>query len=254
MIRTIFTFLTLSLSLVPLSWGQSQLEETRKVFQELVAARQEIANKRASWMVRKQAFLDAIELAKLEIDLLQKRIEATEEQSTQAERDRIRLNGEIEELKEASAVVAGIVRDLEQRVLGLVNALPLDIKENLNRLTRRIPGRNVPDSRVRASLGERMQNIVGLLNSIEVFNNGIQVLTEVREIGGQNVSVEVFYIGLAKAYYVNQDKGVAGYGVVSKESGWTWKEDTTLIDPIARMIRVYKNEIPAEFVVLPAEI
>ncbi len=254
MIRTIFTFLTLSLCLVPLSWGQSQLEETRKVFQELVAARQEIADKRASWVVRKQSFLDAIELAKLEIALLQERIKATEDQSTQAERDRIRLNGEIEELKEASAVVAGTIRGLEQRVLVLVNALPRDTKENLNRLTKRIPDRNVPENRVKASLGERMQNIVGLLNQIEVFNNGIQVLTEVREIEGQNVSVEVFYFGLAKAYYVNQDKGVAGSGTVTKESGWTWKEDPALIDPISRMIRVYQNEIPAEFVVLPAEI
>ena len=70
MIRTIFTLLTLSLCLVPLSWGQSQLEETRKVFQELVSARQDIADKRASWLVRKQSLLDAIELAKLEISLL----------------------------------------------------------------------------------------------------------------------------------------------------------------------------------------
>lgn len=254
MIRTLFTLLTLSLCSVPLSWGQSQLEETRKVFQELVAARQDIADNQASWMVRKQSLLDAIDLAKLEIDLLQERIKATENQSTQAERDRIRLNGEIEELKEASAVVAGTIRSLEQRVLALVNALPSDTKENLSRLTKRIPDRNVPENRVKASLGERMQNIVGLLNQIEVFNNGIQVLTEVREIGGQNVSLEVFYIGLAKAYYVNRDKGVAGYGEVTKESGWVWKEDPALIDPISRMIRVYKNEIPAEFVVLPAEI
>ena len=254
MIRTIFTLLTLSLCLVPLSWGQSQLEETRKVFQELVSARQDIADKRASWLVRKQSLLDAIELAKLEISLLQERIRATEDQSTQAERDRIRLNGEIEELKEASAVVAGTIRNLEQRVLILVNALPRDNRENLNRLTKRIPDRNIPENRIKASLGERMQNIVGLLNQIEVFNNGIQVLTEVREIEGQNISVEVFYIGLAKAYYVNRDKGVAGYGTVTKESGWTWEDDQNLVDPISRMIRVYNNEIPAEFVVLPVEI
>ena len=151
-------------------------------------------------------------------------------------------------------MVAATIRGMEQRVLVLVNALPADIKANLDRLAKRIPDRNVPESRIKASLGERMQNIVGLLNQIEVFNNGIQVVTEVREIEGQNVSVEVFYIGLAKAYYVNQDRGVAGYGTVNKESGWTWKEDSTQIDPISRMVRVYKNEIPAEFVILPAEI
>ncbi len=252
MIRRLLAIVSVPLGILPLSWGQSQLEETRKVFQELVASRQEIANEQAAWIVKKQSLLDSIELSNLEITLLEERIEATEQQSTQAEKDRIRLNGEIEELKEASAVVAGDIRKMEQRALALVNALPPDTKENLERLTNRIPDRNMAEGRIKASLGERMQNIVGLLNQLEVFNSGVQVLTEVRDIGGQDVSVHVFYIGLSKAYYVNRDKGVAGYGNVTKESGWTWTEDPTLIDPISTLIQVFNNEIPARFVVLPA--
>ena len=235
------------------SWAQSELEETRKVFQELVESRQEIANQRALWNTQKQSLLDTIDLLNLEIELLEKRIAETEEESTQAERDRIRLNGEIEELKEASAVVATVIRGFESRVLQLVNALPEDLKSKLERLTNRIPDRNTPESQIRASLGERMQNIVGLLNQLEVFNNGVHVMNEYREIGGNNISIQVLYIGLAKAFYVNKEQGVAGFGTVSSESGWVWQEDASLLDAVSRAISVYDNSVPAEFVVLPVQ-
>ena len=100
-------------SLTSFSWGQNKLEETRSVFQELVESRQKIADERALWRVGKQSLLDTVDLLNLEIELLEERIEATEADSTQAERDRIQLNGKIEELKEASAVVATVIRSLE---------------------------------------------------------------------------------------------------------------------------------------------
>lgn len=253
MTRRLLAITSLALaSFTSASWGQKQLEETRNVFQELVESRQKIADEQALWLVQKQTLLDTIELLNLEIELLGLRIEATEADSTQAERDRIQLNAKIEELKEASAVVASVIRSLEERILKLVNALPSDLKGKLDRLINRIPDRNTPQNRIRASLGERMQNIVGLLNQLEVFNNGIHVATEVRKIGGQNITIQVLYIGLAQAYYVNKDQGVAGYGTVSTESGWVWTEDLTLADSILKSIKVYENAIPAEFVVLPA--
>ena len=253
MIRRLIAITSVALTgLTPLAWGQSQLEETREVFQELVASRQEIATGQSLWRIQRQSLRDTIELLGLEIELLDKRIADTEAASTQAEKDRIRLNGEIEELKEASAVVATVIRDFEVRMVKLVNALPAEIKSNLERLTNRIPDRNTPENRIRASLGERLQNIVGLLDQMEVFNNGIHVLNEVRNIGGQNVSLKVLYIGLAGAYYVNTDLGVAGYGAVNSESGWTGHDDPLLVESVDRAIQVYESKIPAEFVLLPA--
>lgn len=239
-------------SLTSFSWGQNKLEETRSVFQELVESRQKIADERALWRVGKQSLLDTVDLLNLEIELLEERIEATEADSTQAERDRIQLNGKIEELKEASAVVATVIRSLEERILKLVNTLPPDLKSRLDSLVGRIPDRNTPENRIRASLGERMQNIVGLLNQLEVFNNGVHVMSEGRKVSGQDITVQVLYVGLAQGYYVNEDKGVAGVGSVDSENGWNWTDDPSLVEPISRAIRVYKNEMPAEFVVLPA--
>ena len=253
MTRRIIAITSVSLAgLTALSWGQSQLEETRSVFQELVESRQQVANQRSLWRVQKQSLADTIALLELEIELLDKRITDTEALSTQAEKDRIRLNGEIEELKEASAVVATVIRDFEVRMLKLVNALPVNIKSNLERLTNRIPDRNTPETRIRAGLGERLQNIVGLLDQMEVFNNDIHVLNEVRSIEGKTVSLKVLYIGLAGAYYVNTDQGIAGYGTVNTESGWSWYDDSSLLGSVDRAIQVYESKIPAEFVLLPA--
>lgn len=253
MTKRLLAITTVTLAgLTSFSWGQNQLEETRSVFQELVESRQKIADEQALWRVGKQSLLDTIELLNLEIELLDQRIEATEADSTQAERDRIELNGQIEELKEASAVVATVIRSLEERILKLVNTLPPDLKGRLDSLIGRIPDRNTPENRIRASLGERMQNIVGLLNQLEVFNNAVHVVSEGRKVAGQDITVQVLYVGLAQGYYVNEDKGVAGFGSVDSEKGWTWTEDATLVEPVGRAIRIYKNEMPAEFVVLPA--
>ena len=204
MIRRLLALTAVALAgVLPLTWAQNtQLEETRNVFQELVETRQQIADAQAQWSLQKQSLQDTVELLNLEIELLEERIDATEAESTQAEKDRIRLNGEIEELKEASAVVADVIRSLEGRIVTLMNALPVEVKSKLERLTNRIPDRNTPENRIRASLGERMQNIVGLLNQLEVFNNGVHVLTEVREIGGQNITIQVLYIGLSQAYFL----------------------------------------------------
>ena len=80
---------------------------------------------------------------------------------------------------------------------------------------------------------------------------GVHVIIEGRTVNNEPITVQVLYIGLAHAFYVNKDKGVAGYGSVNTESGWSWTEDSTILDNVARAIQVYQNEIPAEFVVLP---
>ena len=240
-------------ALSPLSWGQSQLEETRQILQELVDSRQAIADEQALWLQRSQTLRDTIELLKLEIELLDKRIADTEAESTQADRDRIQLNGQIEELKDASAVVATVIRDFEQRMLVIVKAMPSHLKEKLETIVGRIPDRNTPPNRIRASLGERMLNIVSLLDQMEVFNNGIHVEAETRKIENQNISVQLLYIGLSRAYYVNKDQGIAGYGSVNIDAGWTWTPDPSLVDAVDKAIRVFKNEIPAEFVTLPSK-
>jgi len=250
-LRTLLITSLLATGLVTTVAGESQLEETRQVLQKLVEQRQKIADEQSQWLVQEQSLLDSIALLELEIELLEERIEVTEAESTQAERDRIRLNGQIEELKEASAVVATVIRGMEQRVLSLVNALPVEIKDKLARLTKRIPKRNEAESSIQASLSERMQNVVGVLTQIEVFNNGIHVLSENKEKNGQTVTVSVLYIGLAQAYYVNSDQGIAGYGSVDTESGWTWTQDDSLVGVVSKAIDVYESNIPAEFVVLP---
>jgi FtsZ-binding cell division protein ZapB len=252
MTRRLLAIATITLaSFTTQSWGQNQLEDTRKVFQELVNSRQSIADEQALWRVGKQSLLDTIDLLNLEIELLETRIEATEAQSTQAERDRIRLNGEIEELKDASAVIATVIRSLEERILKLVNAFPLDLKGKLDSLIGRIPDRNTPEGRIRASLGERMLNIVSLLDQLEVFNGAIHVMSEGRKENGIDITVQVVYIGLAHAFYVNEEQGVAGIGSVNTESGWTWTKDDSLVESVSKAIKVFQNDIPAEFVVLP---
>lgn len=239
----------------PFSWGQTsdltQLEETRLIFEELVVARQGLANSQSRWRTETQTLHDNIELLQLEIELLEDRIDSTEEQSTQAERDRISLNGQIEELKEASYVIAKTIRKLEQRAVGLSNALPPEAKSKVEPLLNRIPKRNTPANEIRSSLGERMLNVVGLLQQLEIFNNAIHVIGETRDIDGQTISLNVIYIGLSQAYYVNKEQGVAGVGSVSIDTGWVWTQNNELVEVVDKAIKVFKSELNPQYVNLP---
>ncbi len=255
MTKRILAISAIALSITgPFSWGQTdltQLEETRLIFEELVGARQGLADSQAKWRTDSQTLVDNIELLKLEIELLETRIDSTVEQSTKAERDRIALNGEIEELKEASYVIAKVIRGLEHKAMGLANALPLEAKEKVEPLLKRMPKRNTPASEIRSSLGERMLNVVGLLQQMEVFNNEVHIVNETRDIDGQNVSLQVIYIGLSQAYYVNKDQKVAGIGTVTAEDGWKWTANNELTEVIDRAVKVYKSELNPQFVTLP---
>jgi len=257
MTRRTIAILTLALtSITPVTQAQDtsdELANTRKVFEELVKTRQEIADQQALWRTQEESLTGSIKLLKLEIAKLEERITLTEEESTQADKDRISLNAQIEELKEATAVVKTAIRPLELRVLQLSEALPDNKKTALSKLIDRIPDRNTPERSIRSTLTERMQNIVGILNQMEVFNNAITTDKISHSKDGQSFTVDVIYFGFAQAFYVNEDYNTAGYMTVDTENGWTDHEAPELTANIRRLIRVANNEIPAEFVTLPIQ-
>jgi len=257
MTRRTLAILTLALtSITPVTRAQEntdELKNTREVFEKLVQTRQEIADQQALWRTQEESLTGSIKLLKIEIEKLEERMALTENESTQADKDRIRLNAQIEELKEATAVVKGSIRALELRILTLSKALPENTLNNLSKLLDRIPDRNTPERAIRSTLTERMQNIVGILNQMEVFNNTISTDKVSKKKDGQTFTVDVIYIGFAQAYYVNEQHDTAGYMTVDLENGWTSHEAPELASKIRRLIRVANNEIPAEFVSLPIQ-
>ena len=118
-------------------------------------------------------------------------------------------------------------------------------------LIRRLP--HDPDSKT-LSLGERVQNIVGILSQADKFNTTITAVSDSREITENKVvEVRTLYWGLAMAYFVDSSGEYAGIGFPGKD-GWEWPQIEGSGPSIQQLLGVYEGNEDIQFVEVPARI
>ncbi len=156
-----------------------------------------------------------------------------------------------EKLKTLSTALASEVDRSEKSVIAILKRVPSPIREKVRPLSQRIP----EDSQnTKAGLGERLQNVVGILNEINKFARDITIASEVMSLkNGESFEASVIYLGLGQGYYVNQLGTVAGYGVADT-TGWVWVEDNAIGQAVSDLIAIHRNEKTATYVTLPIHI
>lgn len=239
---------------------QEQIRTARTTLEKWIEARRAISQEKEDWRLAREMLNERVALIQHEIDSLRGKITETEKSIGEADEKRAKLVEENETLKEASAVLEDTVTAFEGRTQKLLTRLPDPIRNQVRPLSQRIP--EDPDD-TKMSLGERFQNVIGILNEINKFNGVITVTSEVRELpDGSSAEVTAVYIGIGQAYYANalakNDKSgatqdVAGVGRSTPE-GWVWTPAAEAGAEIRRAIAIYKNEEVADFVRLPLEI
>jgi FtsZ-binding cell division protein ZapB len=199
---------------------------------------------------------ERIALVEHEIESLREKIDKTSTDISVADRKRAELVEKNEKLKRAGGVLEDTLVDFEDRVKGLLARLPSPIQSQVKPLSQRIP--TDPED-TKLSLGERFQNVIGILNEVNKFNGVITVTSEVRELpGGGSAEVAAMYLGVGMAYYANkanedESLDIAGVGVPG-EDGWNWKPVNEAAPEIRRLIAIFRNEEVADFVQTPIEI
>jgi len=235
----------------PLQDPGERVEETRTVLEKWIETRRVISREKRDWALGKELLTERIDLVRREIKTLRARIDEAQESITETEGRQTDLQGEKEKLKAAAKTLQGTVETMESRTLQLLKRLPEPLRERVQPLSQRIPR---PGKESLISLGERFQNVVGILNEINKFNGEITVATEVRDLGrGRTAQVTTLYIGIGQAYYASMKGDAAGVGRPTEE-GWAWIRMNGAAPLIQEAIAVYKNEKPATFVGLPVQI
>lgn len=225
-------------------------ESTRSTVARWVETQQIISKEKKDWQLGKEVLLQRISLIENEIGQLERKRDATRGSIAEAEGQRRELEQRNEAMKRASAELAGIIGPLERKTRELLATLPDPIVERVRPLSERIP--EDPDD-TRASLGERFQNVIGILNEVNKFNGDITVTNEIRELAdGSTAEVTAIYVGLGQAYYVTSSGRAAGVGRPTPE-GWEWTAANHLAPEIAQAVAIVKGDVPA-FVPLPVEI
>jgi hypothetical protein len=105
-----------------------------------------------------------------------------------------------------------------------------------------------------ATVAERYQSVIGILNEVNKFNGEITVRSEMRALpDGTTAEVTAVYLGIGQGFYVTGGGKIAGVGLPTKE-GWSWTPANEAALEIAKAVAILKDERVAEFVRLPVRI
>jgi hypothetical protein len=125
------------------------------------------------------------------------------------------------------------------------------LRQRVAPLSERLPD---DSDRTEASLSQRFQNVIGILNEVNKFNRDITVTSELRTLSDGTVAeVQALYLGLGQAYYVTVDGSAAGVGRPGPE-GWDWSSADEFAESISRAIAILRNEEVPAYVPVPVQI
>ncbi|HBO57380.1 MAG TPA: hypothetical protein DD622_02965 [Opitutae bacterium] len=242
--------ITTAICFLPLH-AENKLQDTRDVLDQWVETKQIISEERADWRLEQSILKDSQSLLDNELARLTQALADLEASATAADEDRTQLAAEKDLLKAASSVVEANIGGLETKMKALVTSLPQPLVDKIKPLMRRLPD---DPNNTKLSLGERVQNIVGILSQADKFNTTITLSNESREIAdGKIVQVTTLYWGLAMAYFVDKSGEYAGIGTPDA-SGWAWQELPEAGSQIKQLLDIYEGTQEIKFVSVPARL
>lgn len=244
----------LALALIATSSAQAQegrseqIERTRTSLEQWVEAKRAISKIREDWKLGREVLVGRAELMEREIETIREKIAEANTSVADAEKKRSELAEQSEAKKRSTEALTATVIKLEDRTRRLVQRLPGMAAERVKMFSQRLP---VEGAETKASLSERYQNVVVLLNELNKIQGEITMVPEVREVApGQSAEVATIYVGLGRGYYATNNGQLAGIGAAN-ETAWTWQSAPVHAGEISRMIAILKNEQVADFVRLP---
>lgn len=236
---------------VSVSAVEASLQSTRTTVEKWIETRQLISKEKSDWKVEQNILKQTIASFQRELESLDEQIGKVQTDNSQAGNERDQVLEEKEQLREASDAVKEQVAKFESHVKRIAKALPTPVMEKIDPLFRQLPE---DSGNPKKSISSRMQTVVGIVNEIDKFNNSVAVSPELRKNpAGAEIEVQVLYVGLGQAYFVDKTGEFAGVGVPSLD-GWEWKAQPELASAINRAIAIYENAQPADFVNLPMEV
>jgi len=231
--------------------AQNPIENTRNTLEQWVETQQILSEEKSDWKLEKAILEDTEKLLNNELERLNAALEELDASATAADEERTTLAAEKETLSEASSVVEANIGALETQIKAIIKTFPEPLVDKIKPLIRRLP-EDPNDTKL--TLGERVQNIVGILSQADKFNGTITQTSESREVGdGRVVEVRTIYWGLGGAFYVDAAGDYAGVGFPG-DNGWEWPEVAGSGEQIKRLLDVYEGSEEIQFVPVPARI
>lgn len=231
-------------------FGEKLVNDTRSTIDQWVETRQIISKESSQWDIEKGLLEKTHALLTSEVARLDSELKDLKESASASDEERTSLAAKKESLKAATKVVASSIGSLETSLKTIIPSLPAPLIEKIRPLIRRLPDN--PD-KTDLSLGQRVQNIVGILSQTDKFNTTITATSEAREFeAGKVVQVTTLYMGLASAYYVDDSGKYAGVGIPTAD-GWDWPVIEGIGSQIKQLVEIYEGTGEIQFIKVPAQ-
>lgn len=231
--------------------AESPLDTSRSALEKWVETRQLISRTKTDWQSDREMLRQTAQMFERELNGLAEQFSKLSTNNVQAEKERQEAESLLKASEAGLGRAATFATAFEKSVTRLVPRLPAPLQETLKPLLARLPA---DPANTRLPAAERIQTLVGILNEIDKFNNGLTLSSEKRRNPkDEEVAVETVYVGLGAAYFVNDANDFAGTGTPGPQ-GWEWSVKPELASTIRDVIRSYRNEQAARFVALPATI
>jgi hypothetical protein len=170
----------------------------------------------------------------------------------EAQKKRDELAAQNDKLKATAEKSKAMVIAAEKKLRPLLPQLPEPLREKLKPIIARFPEDSEKST---ASLAERLQNVLGILDQASAFNSTVASVKELRTFpDGTRAEVTTVYLGLSQAYYTNREGTLAGIGHPGPD-GWVWKPDNANGKKILLAVHILEGkEKGATFIDLPVKI
>jgi hypothetical protein len=227
------------------------VESARATLARWVETQQIISREREDWQIGSEVLKQRIDLLEREIATIEQGLAEVRTSTGEADRKKAELVAEERKLAEAAGVPEESIGPFENRTRELLLTLPQPLRERVALLSQRLPA---DPAQTELSLGQRFQNVIGILNEVNKFNRDLTVAHEVLELpDGTRAEVRSLYVGLGQAYYVTADGGAAGVGHAAG-GAWSWRPADDLAPQVARAIAILQNEEVPDYVPLPVDL
>lgn len=249
-LRLTFLFALLGVARV---CAETPLQETRSVLEKWVETRGLVSKTRSDWQSDKEMLEQTIQLLERDLKGVEEQMSRLTTNNAQAEKERKQTEEALKESNDGLEQAKQFATAFEAKILKLVPQLPVSLqeKQELRKALNRIP---TDSANTKATPTERIQTIVGILNELDKFNNGVSVYSERRKTDkGEEIACETVYVGFGAAYFVNDTGDFAGTGTPGP-NGWVWTPRPEIASSVREVVRIYRNERPATFIALPAAI
>ena len=228
------------------------IEATRETLTKWVETKQLISKEKSDWASGKDILEDRVRLAEAETTTVRDKLKEISTAVAEAQKKRDELAAQTDKLKATAEKSKAMVIAAEKKLRPLLPQLPEPLREKLKPIIARFPEDSEKST---ASMAERLQNVLGILDQASAFNSTVASVKELRTFpDGTSAEVTTVYLGLSQAYYTNREGTLAGIGHPGPD-GWVWKPDNANGKKILLAVHILEGkEKGATFIDLPVKI